>query len=413
MSWTERMVTASFRGNNFLTDSHDHKGGRRLAVHDYPGGEEPDVEDLGAKSGEFRLNAYFIGPDYDLYRDAFLRALNTPGADWLDHPWLVSLSENGRGKFWVRVRDWSVHESNKEGGYCTITIDFVPGGKNSSSPSIDRADAAAAAAKGMKDKAQSKFKLVQQSAASLNNMIAKIQSKLDGVRNIISLAQLPLTMMSQIRSEIDGIKGEINELLALPAAYANSIRSLSDLLGLGGTDSAVAETSSGTESTSSIEVATTPSGIRVTEISNVVDMLIVLTDMPETFGGAGDSPATHTNMAAESALFSQMMLASAVEVALADYQSADDRDAVLSNVLQAMDRMLPVMDDDVFQATLDCRATLIDALNAQNLAPATQRDIVSPLPATLLAHRMEVDEGIFLARNKVRHPLFVKGRVYG
>jgi hypothetical protein len=221
-------------------------------------------------------------------------------------------------------------------------------------------------------------------------------------------------MMSQIRSEIDGIKGEINALLALPAEYANAVRSLSDLLGLGTTDSvAAAGSSPGTEATASVEVATTPSGIRVTEITQVVDTLLVLTDMPVTLGGAGDSPALHINMAAESALFSQMMLASAVEVALADYQSADDRDAVLASVLKAMDRMLPGMEDDVFQAALDCRATLIDAVNAQNLAPATQRDIVSPLPATLLAHRMEVDEGIFLARNKVRHPLFVSGRVYG
>jgi prophage DNA circulation protein len=67
----------------------------------------------------------------------------------------------------------------------------------------------------------------------------------------------------------------------------------------------------------------------------------------------------------------------------------------------------------VFQATLDCRATLIEALNAQNLAPATGRDIVSAMPSTVLAYRMEVDEAVFLARNKVRHPLFVRGHIYG
>lgn len=406
MSWQDRMVTAFFDGVSFKTDSHDAKLGRRLDVKEFPGAEEPEVKDLGAKAGAFRLNAYCIGADYDKERDKLLEVLNKPGAKWLVHPWLNNL--------WVRAKDWSVHESNKEGGYCTIAIDFVPGGRNSSAPTIDRADAAKAAAQGMKDKVQSKFKFVQQSMASFNKMVANIQSKLDGVRNIISLAQLPLTMMSQIRSEIDGIKGEINALLALPAAYANAIRSFSDLLGQGTADSgAAAASSSSPTSTASVPVATTPSGIPVTEIAQVVDTLLVLTDMPVTSGGAGDSPALHINMAAESALFSQMMLASAVEVALADYQSADDRDAVLESVLRAIDRMLPGMDDDVFQATLDCRATLIDALNAQNLAPATQRDIVAPLPSTLLAHRMEVDEGVFLARNKVRHPLFVKGRVYG
>jgi hypothetical protein len=229
---------------------------------------------------------------------------------------------------------------------------------------------------------------------------------------------MPLTMMNQVRNVIDGLKGDIAELLALPAAYAAQIRSFSDLLGLGssGGDSASvasASTTSATMATASVAVATTPSGIPVTALPQVVDTLLALTDIPVTAGGAGDSPALHINLAAESALFSQMVLASAVEVALADYQSADDRDAVLASVLRAMDRMLPLMADEVFEAALDCRATLIAALMAQDLAPATQRDIVSPLPAALLAHRMEVDEGVFLARNKVRHPLFVQGRVYG
>ena len=118
-------------------------------------------------------------------------------------------------------------------------------------------------------------------------------------------------------------------------------------------------------------------------------------------------------MARESDLRSQLLLASAAQMALADYRSASDRDAALASVLAAMDKMLPRMSDAVFQAALDCRATLIDALLAQQLEPAQVRDIVQPLPATLLAHRMEVDEAVFLVRNKVRHPLFVRGRVHG
>lgn len=130
-------------------------------------------------------------------------------------------------------------------------------------------------------------------------------------------------------------------------------------------------------------------------------------------GGAGDSPTLHVNLQREADMRGQLLLASAVQVALADYRSADDRDAALATVLDAMDRMLPTMSDAVFQAALDCRATLIDALLAQQLEPAQSRDILQPLPATLLAYRMEVAEDVFLARNKVRHPLFVQGRVYG
>ncbi|MDD5613412.1 MAG: hypothetical protein PHF75_10255, partial [Gallionella sp.] len=101
------------------------------------------------------------------------------------------------------------------------------------------------------------------------------------------------------------------------------------------------------------------------------------------------------------------------QLALTDYRVAADRNAALASVVGAIDAMLPAMPDAVFQAALDLRAALIAALRAQQLAPAVVRDIVQPLPATVLAHRMEVAEDVFMAANKVRHPLFVRGRVYG
>lgn len=418
-SWDKRMLPASFKKVKFLVESHEAKGGRRLAIHEFPGAEEPGVEDLGGKSGEFHLNAYFIGADYDKARDKFLEALNTPGAAWLAHPW--------RGYIWVRAHNWSVHESNDKGGYCAIGVDFVPGGNEAAAPIIDLSDTAAASAKTFKDKVKGAFSLASQSAAALNNMIAAVQAKLDYVRNIMSLLTLPLTFMNQIRNVIDGLKGDLAELLALPAMYAAALGSFSELLGLGPTAADVAASEaatggSGQPTTSAASaasaaaegVATTSSGIPVSALPQIVSGLLALTEIPvSTPSGAGDSPALRINLSREANLFNHLVLASAVEMALTDYQSAADRDAVLASVLTAMDRMLPTMSDSVFEAALDCRATLIAALMAQNLAPATQRDIVAPLPSTLLAHRMQIDEATFLARNKVRHPLFVRGRVHG
>lgn len=403
MNWADRMVTASFKGVEFLTESHDAKGGRRLVVHEYPGAEEPNVEDLGGKSGEFRLNAYFIGPDYDLARDKFLLALNTPGADWLTHPW--------RGYLWVRAHNWSVHESNDKGGYCTIGVDFAPGGAVQA-VLVDRTDLADAARRRFAGAAQADFELLPMSSVSMASMIATVQGQLDRVRGLISLATLPLTWAHQVRSVIDGIKGDAAELLALPAQYAAAMRSFADLLGSGDASSSdyvlAPATSTGTASTGN---STAVDDIAVPQ---VVDSLAAMTRLPATMpGGEGDSPALRTNLQREADLRGRLLLASAAQQALADYRSSDDRDAALASVLQAMDRMLPTMSDEVFEAALDCRATLIDALLAQQLEPAQARSVVNPLPATLLAHRMEVDEAVFLTRNKVRHPLFVNGRVYG
>lgn len=397
MSWRDRLETALFKGFTFRTDSHDSKGGRRLVVKSFPGSENFETEDLGAKAGEFRLNAYFIGEDYDLARDAFLSILNKPGADWLTHPWL--------GRLWVRARDWSVHESNKEGGMCTVAVDFVPGGGEVAAPTADRVDIAFSSASKFADAVQAEFALEPMSAASMTSMIAKVQGQLDKVRNLISMATLPLTWMDQVRNVIDGIKTDIAALMAIPGQYAAAFRSFSNLLG-------GADTSSGGSGSASGSAATT--SVADTSVPQVVDSLVAMTEIPTPApGGAGDSPALNINLGREADLRNQLILASAVQVALADYRSAEDRDAALASVLKVMDRMLPTMSDKVFQAALDCRAALIDALLAQDLEPAQVRDIVHPLPATLLAHRMEVDESVVLARNKVRHPLFVKGRVYG
>ena len=341
MSWKDRMATASFRDFEFRTDSHDAKGGRRLVVHQYPGAEVPDVEDLGGKSDEFRLNAYFLGEDYDLERNGFLAKLAEHGADWLMHPW--------RGKLWVRAHNWSVHESNDKGGFCTVAVDFVPGG-GSVQPTPDKVDKAFERIGNLRKAAQDNFALEPMAAPSMTSMIAAVQGQLERMRDMIALASLPLTWMNQVRNVIDGLQGDMAALLALPAQYSAAFRSLSDLL---------------------------------------------------------------VNHKREHELRCRLLLTSAAQVALADYRCADDRDAVLACVVGALDQMMPDMPDAVFQAAADCRAALIDALLAQNLEPAVSRDVVSPLPATLLAHRMEVDEDVFLAVNKVRHPLFVRGRVNG
>jgi len=383
MSWKDRMATASFRDFEFRTDSHDAKGGRRLVVHQYPGAEVPDVEDLGGKSDEFRLNAYFLGEDYDLERNGFLAKLAEHGADWLMHPW--------RGKLWVRAHNWSVHESNDKGGFCTVAVDFVPGG-GSVQPTPDKVDKAFERIGNLRKAAQDNFALEPMAAPSMTSMIAAVQGQLERMRDMIALASLPLTWMNQVRNVIDGLQGDMAALLALPAQYSAALGSLSDLLG------------SGADAT----------GLADTARPRVVDALAALAKAPVTMpGGAADSPALHVNHKREHELRCRLLLTSAAQVALADYRCADDRDAVLACVVGALDQMMPDMPDAVFQAAADCRAALIDALLAQNLEPAVSRDVVSPLPATLLAHRMEVDEDVFLAVNKVRHPLFVRGRVNG
>ncbi|MEQ1667128.1 MAG: hypothetical protein ABL868_01620, partial [Sulfuriferula sp.] len=229
-------------------------------------------------------------------------------------------------------------------------------------------------------------------ATSAQVFATACRAALSDLRVAISFATLPLTMVSQLHNVIDGIKNDADTLLALPAQYTNALRSLAGLLGSN----------------------STASGLSDIAIPGVVSQLISTTSTPVfAANGAGDSPALRINLIRESEVRSRLILGAAAQVALSDYRVAGDRDLALATVVGAIDRMLPSMSDVLFNAALDMRATLIDALLAQGLKPAQVRDVVSPIPSTVLAHRMGVAEDVFLAVNKVRHPLFVRGRVYG
>lgn len=385
MPWADRMSRASFRGFEFLTDSHDARGGRRLVVHEFPGSEVPLVEDLGGKAWDWKLNAYFIGPDYDLERNGFLAKLAEPGADWLTHPWL--------GLLWVRAHNWSLHESTDKGGYCTIGIEFVPGGETVQ-PTPDMVDVAFDRTRKLADAVEDDFGLEPMSADGMTAFIAAVHQKLEVLRQVISMATLPLTWANQIKGLIAGVKGDLATLMGMPAAYASAFRGLADALGVGADDSGLADTDRPRVVSRLAKVATAKSAVALT-------------------GVAATDGAVRRNLLREEALRSRLLVTSAAQVAMADYRAEGDRDAALASVVSAIDALLPSLPDPVFQAAVAARTSLIEALLAQDLKPATYRDVTAPLPAIVLAHRLGVDEAVFLARNAVRHPLFVRGRVYG
>jgi hypothetical protein len=384
LTWRDRLKRASFRGFEFLTDNHDATEGRRLVVHEFPGADAPLVEDLGAKAQIYKVNAYFIGENYDLERNGFLVKLATPGAEWLTHPWL--------GYIWVRPRTWSIQERTDQGGYCAVSIEFVPGGEAPFTFEPDRVDVAYQRIRKYFDAVEADFKPKSMSAGGLTGFIAAVQAKLEVLRTILSLATLPLTWASQIMGLVASIKTEIGALMALPGQYAAAWRSLCNALGFGPDGSSLDDTARPRVVRRIIAAGATPS-------------------VPT--GAAATDPAARQAIAQSDALIKRTMIGAAALVALADYRVAEDRDAVLAAVLDALDESMPAMSDEVFQEAANMRGALIDALLAQDLDPAQYRDVVSPLPATLLAHRMQVDEDVLLARNKVRHPLFVQGRVYG
>lgn len=389
MSYQDRWQTAAWRDIEFLTDSHDAKFGRRLAVHEFPGAELPVVEDLGGQANGWSINAYFLGADYDTECDALISELNKPGADYLIHPWL--------GRLWVRARSWTRRETNQEQGFCTLTIEFVPGGELPPTPSQDKVDWAIYAVDGFADAAVADFDLLAMGADAVSAFTGMVQSGMALLDQAISLTALPLTYAQQLLHGSAAFTTTLTTLVAVPGSYANAFRSLTNSFGLGADASGLA-------------------AITRPRLITRLSALAVARSQPGVMTAAGVrliDPIVLSNLRADGALQGRLLLCAAMQVALADFTTEADRDISLQAVDAAYDTLLPTLPDAVFQAAVSARTALIEAVMAQDLKPQQIRDIVSPLPSTVLAHRLQIDEAALIARNGVRHPLFVQGRVYG
>lgn len=387
--WRDRLTNAELDGFVFLTDNHEAKYGKRLVVHEYPHRDTFEVEAFGAKAQSWRLNAYFIGENYDLEANGFLHKLNTLGAVWLQHPWL--------GQLWVRAQDWSRSESNEQGGYCTITIEFVPGGAAPFEPAVDKVDVAYSRIELVGIAAVEEFDLQPMSNDALTELIAEVDQHLDGIRDAIAIATLPLQWANKALSTINGVKNDVETLLGIPQQYANALNSFSNVLGLGADDLD----------------DDVPNATRVRAVARLTATATNPPAITNSTAAASISANYKINTQREAALRSQMLILAAAQIGLADYQDAASRDVVLDKLLTAIDAQLPSMSDAVFQAAVDMRTALIEALLDQDLQAATERDVLNPIPSVVLAYQMGVDEQVFIAQNGVRHPLFVQGRVYG
>lgn len=125
MSWREEYQPGSFRGVAFRTEAHERSGGRRVVVHEFPGRDEPLVEDLGRRSRQLSIDCHVVGADYRGQRDALLDALEASGPGLLVHPW--------HGQMMAVVLDYSSSE-DQAGGICTFRITFGEAGQPVAAP---------------------------------------------------------------------------------------------------------------------------------------------------------------------------------------------------------------------------------------------------------------------------------------
>lgn len=379
MSWREDLQPASFRGAPFEVESTGERGGRRLAIHEYPQTEIVEAEDLGQGPRRFSIDAFVLGEDYMSARDALIRALDQPGAAELVHPY--------RGRLQVIAEDWSCEESKKEGGSATFRIIFLrDDAVQRPSAEADTGAAVAQAADEARAASADQFSSAYLVATASDGEYG-LQSMLDKMAPVAAAVQ-------QVRDVADGVQLKLLRAILDPVAGARSL--LRNIIGLPG------------------ELSSRLQGL-VGHITNAADLSALFDRAPALRLPAGRPTAN--DQAMQQLLRVSIAAQQAQQSSVTAYASYDDAIATLARITEQLDSVAYGADDATAIALQDLRtAVALDLQSrAADLARVSRYTPGETLPALVVAHRLygpaavgdRADE--LVARNRLAHPGFVPG----
>ncbi len=182
-----------WRGIAFRFGEYSLRGGRRVAIHEFPTRDDPFTEDLGRKIRQYRMRGHVIGPLWEVSRDALVSACeDSATVGTLVHPYL--------GPLQVRCVDYEVSEDKDNGQIANFELLFVEAGEEPGPSSFINT-------------ALSVLKQVE-------SVIAEVQS---AFMIGIALIQAPAALLSSFTGWVTGLVGS---LTALPLASTYSLSSL-------------------------------------------------------------------------------------------------------------------------------------------------------------------------------------------
>jgi len=199
MSWRDTLKQAKFRDAKFEVDVETMGSfGRRLAVHEYPR-RKSEIEDMGPRTPEHNLDAYVIGPNYHIARDALIKALNKEGPGTLTLPRL--------GVVKAHVKDARKIERSDKGGYCKFVLSFIESEAAESTITVNTQAALAVAA--------------NKSIADSINDFTENFAILEMAEDLVAELQDDLAdIIGAIDNVVGSITGPISALIRAPANFA-------------------------------------------------------------------------------------------------------------------------------------------------------------------------------------------------
>ena len=430
------LLPASFRGVPFAVTASETSGGRRIALHQYPGRDKPWAEDMGRSARRFRFQGFVLDGDVKfgglpvvLQRATLVRAIEKKGAGTLTHPTLGVLK--------VCVERASISEALDARNRSDIEIEFVEAGEKL----FPGKDKLSTAANNLLGKIQKVASVALKAAAAIEG-VAAIASTL-GINPLRSSSTAGAAMWKQ---QVDRLARDATALTRLVAQLPGEFGRFNSggNAGVGGSnDSPYAETTTVSDlvdvaSASRTAVLNASSAfadaVDTADLTNAVGIPPAVFTMIDALASACADPADAIRLMvgvirlslepqarSQAPAFSTLVARAAVAAltdAVGQYQpwSADDaaaRIAAIGPVLE--DLALEAADagnDASFAALLDCRASIVNDLRDRGATLPQIRTFGfgAPLPALALAQIIYSDPtraDQLVTQIAPPHPLFL------
>ena len=117
-NWQKTLRPASYRGVSFFVDYDDLSGGKRLALHEYAGGRQTVVEELGLSTSAFDVTLYHLGDASDTQALALQAAMLADGPGFLILPMDGGMLATAQGFRRSRGKD--------RNGFVGFDVTFIP-----------------------------------------------------------------------------------------------------------------------------------------------------------------------------------------------------------------------------------------------------------------------------------------------
>lgn len=401
MGWRDNLLPAKLNNVEFYYESITSIGGRRAHNFQFPMRDTNFVDDYGRISHSYQIAGFLVGDNYMATRNSLVSLLES-GKD-------LTFQHAYNGVFTVKIiGEYRITESVKEGGYCKIDFTLTESGPEFPllpAYTFPRVPYFAADVKKNLSK-KTKLSVLKAIGSVLKSIANGVNSAASAVRKVNGKVAAGLNRVDNIKNAVAAFQREIGMLVNTPQALINSLVALHTQV-----FSLIREFSP----EAALVSGELPGPDLVAITQTALNSLFSFESLPESLPTAtlqsllerqAHEALTLTTKAAALAEATDLLL-------LLDISDSQTAASVKQNLAEKFDYLLASnLDDEILESLSSMKSAALTYFSVEGAKLPSLRtvEVNYATPAIVLAAQLgdPLLEGEILARNRVRHPLFVK-----